>query len=63
MLVVGKGSGGWWKGKGKGKEGGKGGAGREGVSDSIGEWRGLVIGFPARAELVGLQEEKGGGGR
>lgn len=50
-------------GKGKGKEGGKGGAGREGVSDSIGEWRGLVIGFPARAELVGLQEEKGGGGR
>ena len=62
VVGVGKGEeeGGWW-GKGKGGGGGREGEGEkgdargEGVSGSIREWRGLVMGFPARAEPVGLQ--------
>lgn len=66
-MGVGKGEeeGGWW-GKGKGGGGGREGEGEKGdargerVSDPIGEWRGLVMGFPARAEMVGLEGVGGG---
>ena len=50
--LVGERERGWWR---EGRRRGKGDARGEGVSGSIREWRGLVMGFPARAELVALE--------